>query len=88
MRYTTSVASLLALNNLVPVDASDVISMPIRYLYGELNKITTSVMVGQGNEEIGQSIEVVVDYGSSDFWVRDLWLYFCLSYQHIRNLHP
>ncbi|KAA8570680.1 hypothetical protein EYC84_000078 [Monilinia fructicola] len=26
-------------------------------------------MVGQGNEEIGQSIEVVVDYGSSDFWV-------------------
>ncbi|KAB8297685.1 hypothetical protein EYC80_001493 [Monilinia laxa] len=26
-------------------------------------------MVGEGNEEIGQSIEVVVDYGSSDFWV-------------------
>ncbi|RAL65800.1 hypothetical protein DID88_005465 [Monilinia fructigena] len=69
MRPTTSVAGLLALNNLAPIDAPNVISMPIRYLYGELNKITTSVMVGQGNEEVGQSIEVVVDYGSSDFWV-------------------
>ncbi|TGO85547.1 hypothetical protein BPOR_0386g00070 [Botrytis porri] len=43
--------------------------MPIRHLYGSLSKVTTPVTVGSGNEEIGQSIEVVVDYGSADFWV-------------------
>ncbi|KAF7860399.1 hypothetical protein EAF04_008525 [Stromatinia cepivora] len=66
--------SLLALNDIqiaqaLEGQASGGISMPIRLLYGDLSKVTTSVMVGSGNKDIGQSIEVVVDYGSSDFWV-------------------
>ncbi|TGO20939.1 hypothetical protein BPAE_0254g00030 [Botrytis paeoniae] len=65
---TSSLASLMALNTITQAQ-TDAISMPIRLLYGPLNKVTTSVMVGSGNEEIGQSIEVVVDYGSADFWV-------------------
>ncbi|KAF7947500.1 hypothetical protein EAE96_008587 [Botrytis aclada] len=65
---TSSLASLMALNTITHAQ-TDAISMPIRLSYGELSKVTTSVLVGSGNEEIGQSIEVVVDYGSADFWV-------------------
>ncbi|EDN92409.1 hypothetical protein SS1G_08272 [Sclerotinia sclerotiorum 1980 UF-70] len=69
-----AVTSLLALNDVQIAQASEgqssnVVSMPIHLLYGGLNKVTTSVMVGSGNEKIGQSIEVVVDYGSSGFWI-------------------
>ncbi|ATZ55539.1 hypothetical protein BCIN_12g01270 [Botrytis cinerea B05.10] len=65
---TSPLASLVALNTITHAQ-TDAISMPIRLLYGSLNKVTTPVMVGSGNEEIGQSIDVVVDYGSADFWV-------------------
>ncbi|KAF7945667.1 uncharacterized protein EAE97_004705 [Botrytis byssoidea] len=65
---TSSLASLMALNTITHAQ-TDTISMPIRLLYGPLSKVTTPVFVGSGNEEIGQSIEVVVDYGSEDFWV-------------------
>ncbi|KAF7882122.1 hypothetical protein EAF00_011638 [Botryotinia globosa] len=65
---TSSLASLVALNTIAHAQ-TDTISMPIRLLYGPLGKVTTPVLVGSGNEEIGQSIEVVVDYGSADFWV-------------------
>ncbi|KAF5872272.1 putative pepsin b-like protein [Botrytis fragariae] len=65
---TASLASLVALNTITHAQ-TDAISMPIRILYGPLSKVTTPVLVGSGNEEIGQSIEVVVDYGSADFWV-------------------
>ncbi|KAJ8067747.1 hypothetical protein OCU04_003351 [Sclerotinia nivalis] len=69
-----ALTSLLALNDVqiaqaLEGQASQVVSMPIRLLHGDLSKVTTSVMVGSGNEKIGQSIEVVVDYGSSGFWV-------------------
>ena len=65
MGYSSLLASLLALNGVV--EAAGVIPMPIRFLYGELNKITTPVIIG--SEANGESIEVVVDFGSSDFWV-------------------
>ncbi|CAD6448768.1 103b91a9-d8c4-44de-ad4a-48a355db1a4e [Sclerotinia trifoliorum] len=69
-----AVTSLLALNDVQIAQASEghssnVVSMPIHLLYGSLSKVTTSVMVGSANKKIGQSIEVVVDYGSSGFWV-------------------
>ncbi|KAM3076196.1 hypothetical protein ACMFMG_006294 [Clarireedia jacksonii] len=47
--------------------AAGVISMPIRFLYGALNKITTPLAAGSNAN--GSTIEVVVDFGSSDFWV-------------------
>ncbi|PQE30517.1 peptidase a1 protein [Rutstroemia sp. NJR-2017a WRK4] len=65
-------SSLLALPVLAASAANadadaGVISMPIRFLYGALNKISTSVVVGSSAN--ASAIEVVVDFGSSDFWI-------------------
>ncbi|QSZ30222.1 hypothetical protein DSL72_004744 [Monilinia vaccinii-corymbosi] len=69
MRYAFSLASLMVLNHLLPVDAADVVSMPIHFLYAKSNKVTTPMMVGSVSQQTGQTMEVVVDFGSRDFWL-------------------
>jgi hypothetical protein len=88
MKHSSS-SSFLALQVLAGTAVSaanadaGVISMPIRFLYGALNKITTPVVVRSNAN--ASAIEVVVDFGSSDFWVC-FPCFFFFVYLHTLNM--